>query len=123
MIHAAETADVAALSGRYAARRIQAYLQNGEWTSKQSLPIQLAEPFAWISPDRIVRSEPVIPHGHFILRVTQILDHPTVEVWQADRRLWSRQYRQLIPNLPIYLSDRWLQQVNASEDPIRIELR
>ena len=122
VIHAAETADVAALSGRYVARRVQAYLQNGEWMSKPSLPIQLDEAFAWISPDRIEGSELVIPHGHFILRVTKILDHPTVEVWQADRRLWRKQYRRLIPNLPVYLSDRWVQQVNASEDPIRIEL-
>jgi thioredoxin reductase len=123
VIHAAETADVAALSGRYAARQVQTYLRNGEWTSQQSLPIQLAEPFAWVSPNRIVRNEPVIPHGHFILRVTKILDHPTVEVWQGSRHLWSRPYRRLIPNLPVYLSDRWLQQINASDEPIRIDLR
>ena len=122
VIHAAETADVAALSGRYAARRVQAYLQNGDWTSKPSLPIQLAESFAWVSPDRIVGSELVIPHGHFILRVTKVLDHPTIEVWQGERCLWRKQYRQLVPNLPIYISGSWLKQVDSSEYPIRIDL-
>jgi thioredoxin reductase len=122
VVHAAETADIAALSGRYAAGHVQAYLRTGEWTSKPSLPIQLAESFAWVSPDRIVPSELTIPHGHFILRVTRVLDHSTVEVWQGERCLWRRQYRRMIPNLPVYISDRWLKQVDASDDPIRIEL-
>jgi thioredoxin reductase len=122
LIHAAETADVAALSGRYAARHVQDYLLTGEWTTAPSLPIEVTEPIAWVSPDRIIPGELVVPHGHFILRVTRLLDHPTLEVWQAECCLLRKPYRRLVPNLPVYLSDRWLKHIDASENPIRIEL-
>jgi thioredoxin reductase len=122
VIHAAETADVAALSGRFAAARVQAYLLTGEWTTKPSLPLVHVEPIAWISPDRIVADELAVPHGHFILRVTRVLDRPTTEVWQGDRCLWRKSYRRLVPNLPLYLSASWLKQIDASDYPIRIEL-
>lgn len=123
LVHAAETADVAALSGRYAAGRVNEYLLTGEWQTKPTLPIEFAEPIAWVSPSAVVPGELAVPHGHFILRVTSVLARSTLEVWQGQQLLAQQSYRQLIPNLPIYLSASWLKQVKASAEPIRFELK
>ena len=100
LIHAAETADIAALSGRYAAQSVIRYLNTDEWGA--SLPIEYDEPIYWISPGAIAPGALAVPHGTFILRVTQVLARPTLEVWQGERCLWRKQYRQLVPNLPVY---------------------
>jgi thioredoxin reductase len=122
VIHASETADVAALSGRYVARCVSEYLLSGEWPGKPTLSVQLDEPFYWISPNVIVPGQLTAPHGHFILRVTRVLDRPTIEVWQGERLLGRQQYRQLVPNLPVYVSDGWLKQISDSAEPIRFVL-
>ncbi len=122
VIHAAETADVAALSGRYAARSVARYLSTSEWITSPSVLIQLDDALAWISPAVIHEGETSVPHGHFILRVNRVIDYPTIEVWQGERLLWRKQCGRLIPNLPLYLSDRWLEQVSGSNQPLRIEL-
>ncbi len=123
LIHAAETADVAALSGRYAARRVEDYLRTGTWLTEPPLPLQLDEAFSWISPSQIVPGEMHVPHGHFILRVKRVLELPTVEIWQGERLLWRKLYRRMVPNLPVYISDRWLRLVQSSGQPIRFEIR
>ena len=122
LIHAAETADVAALSGRYAARSVERYLRTSEWPTTPALPIQLDDAFTWISPDEIVPGEHSVPHGHFILRVHRVLEYRKLEVRQGDRLLWRKHFDQLVPNLPVYVSDRWLSQVNVSDQPIRFIL-
>ena len=35
--------------------------------------VELDEPFAWVSPHRIIPGELGVAHGHFILRVTRVL--------------------------------------------------
>ena len=121
LIHAAETADVAALSGRYAARRVQEFLNTGVWLTQPAVPIVLDEALAWISPAALVPGVTIIPHGHFILRAARLVDHATVEVWQADRCLWRKRSQRLIPNLPVYLTDAWLKQVQG-EAALRVEV-
>jgi thioredoxin reductase len=122
LIHAAETADVAALSGRYAARCVDEYLHDDTWLSAPPIPIQLDEVFAWMSPSQIVPGEEHVPHGHFILRVKRVLELPTVEIWQGERRLWRKLYRRMVPNLPVYISDSWLRLAYSSDQPIRFEI-
>ena len=121
LIHAAETADVAALSGRYAARRVQEFLTTGAWLAQPAVSIALDDALAWISPAAIVPGVTVVPHGHFILRAARLVAHATVEVWQADRCLWRKRNQRLVPNLPVYLADVWLKQVQ-DEVPVRVEV-
>ena len=98
------------------------YLQTGEWIATPSVPIQLDEALVWISPAVINLGETAVPHGHFILRVNKVIDYPTLEIWQGERLLLRKQCGRLTPNLPVYLSDRWLEQINGSNQPIRVEL-
>jgi pyruvate/2-oxoglutarate dehydrogenase complex dihydrolipoamide dehydrogenase (E3) component len=121
LIHAAETADVAALSGRHAAHAIRDYLNTGGWPSAAALPIDVAPPIQWVSPQMVCPGDQTAPHGHLIMRVSQVLTHPTLTIWQGTRRLWTKRYRKMIPNLPIYVPDHWLRLVDTA-GPIRLEI-
>jgi NADPH-dependent 2,4-dienoyl-CoA reductase/sulfur reductase-like enzyme len=121
VIHAAETADVAALSGRYAARSIISYVETGAWHSA-ALPIETAEPLEWVSPSVITPGETAAPNGQFTLRVSRVVERGELMVWQGERCLWRKAQRQLVPNLPVSIPDGWLAQVDAAGGPIRILL-
>jgi thioredoxin reductase len=122
LIHAAETADVAALSGRQVAARVQDYLQTGQWCASSSVPIEYSAPIAWASPSTIDPGAQHAPHGHFILRVSECLNHSTLTVSQDSRVLWQKTYRTLIPNLPVYVPDVWLKQLEPGSKPVRFEI-
>ena len=122
LVHAAETADMAALSGRAAAHSIKDYLCTGNWTTRQPLPIEFDAPILWTSPAAIHPGQMTAPNGHFTLRVAELVHRPILRVRQGDRMLWQKQYWRMIPNLPVYLSDRWVHQVQNTEEPVRLEL-
>jgi thioredoxin reductase len=122
LIHAAETADVAALSGRYVAASVHDYLLTGNWPTMASLPIEIDAPIQWLSPQVIQADEHSAPHRHFILRVTELLHRPILTIWQGNHCLWKNQYRVMIPNLPIYVPDTWLKQIDRTGEPIRFRL-
>jgi NADPH-dependent 2,4-dienoyl-CoA reductase/sulfur reductase-like enzyme len=122
LVHPAETADIAALSGRHVARSVTDYLGTGAWPADPSMPIEFGEPIYWISPGALVPGERA-PLGRFMLRVTKLLPRSTIEVWQGDRRLWRQRCRQLVPNLPVYVSDRWLKDFRESGEPVRFDVR
>jgi thioredoxin reductase len=121
LIHAAETADVAALSGRYAARSVQDYLQRKMW-SHNRLIIEVDAPLLWVSPQMIAPEQSQTPHGHFILRVSEFLKRPLLEVWQGQRRLWQQRYWKMIPNLPVHVGDNWLKQVDRAGGNIQFRI-
>ena len=58
LVHAAETADVAALSGRHAARQIAAMLGRGRPAPAggPAVPVLVEAPLAWISPSAVTGS-------------------------------------------------------------------
>jgi len=110
LLHGAETADVAALSGRHAARAMHAFLATGSWPSRAPLAVRCEPPIRWVSPNAVDdRSAP--PHGHFILRVSECRERPTLVVAQGERDLWRKLYRELLPNLPIWIPGSWLDDV------------
>ena len=53
LVHAAETADVAALGGRHAARHLAAALGPGAPPRAQRIPVTVTAPLRWISPNAI----------------------------------------------------------------------
>ena len=63
VVHAAETADVAALSGRHAARQIAAYLKAGPPGAavSVSVPVVAESPLRWVSPNAIAVGPAHIP--------------------------------------------------------------
>src|SRR5207302_244117 len=53
LVHAAETADIAALSGRHAARHMAAFLGEEVAAPGARLPVLVEPPLRWISPNAI----------------------------------------------------------------------
>ena len=121
LLHAAETADVAALCGRHVADRVLSFLLRGEWPESAPIPIEYDPPLSWISPSAL-RPPAAIPHGEFILRVDQVLQRPLLEARQGARLLWSHRYRRLRPALPIHLPAGWARSVEAEGGPLRFVL-
>jgi hypothetical protein len=122
LIHAAETADVAALSGVHVAGTVQKYLESGNWPLSAETPIEITPPIQWVSPTVIRSVDHHAPHRHFILRVTEVLARGTIRVWQGDRCLWQKHYHSLIPNLPIHVSDQWINNIRPDAGAVRFEL-
>ncbi len=57
LLHGAEQADVAALSGRHAAAGVARYLEDGEWP-RQRVPIVCEPPLGWIAPNVVAGPAP-----------------------------------------------------------------
>jgi hypothetical protein len=118
VLHAAETADLAALCGRYTARHVSSYLRGGEWPKKQALAVECESPVSWVSPNALIAPGD-LPHAEFILRVDRVLQRPVLEARQGERVLWSRRYRRLRPALPIHVPAGWARSLPGTEGPVR----
>jgi len=118
LLHGAETADVAALSGRHAARSMHAFLTTGGWPARPPVPVHCTPPLRWVSPSAIDLCREPPPHGHFILRADQVTPPVELVITQGARVLWRERHRRLVPNLPIHVSAQWLAQLDPGGDPI-----
>ena len=121
LLHAAETADVAALSGRHAARGAAHFLASGEWPDRPPLPIACEPPLLWVSPSA-VRAATSPPRGHFTWRVSEFRRGAEAIVAQGDRVLWRRRYRTLVPTLPLSAPAYWIASVDPAGPPLTMRL-
>jgi hypothetical protein len=127
LVHAAETADIAALSGRHAARQIAIFLNggvlnggvlNGE-PGRNRVPVLVEAPLRWISPNVIgVATAP--PLGRFVLRSREFRRGARLEAWQGGRLLARSRPVRLIPERPAHLDAGWLDQVEPAGGPVRV---
>ncbi len=115
LIHAAETADIAALSGRYVANPILNYLQTDQWRNQTGIPIITNSDIDWVSPQIIDAEIRTVPNQQLSLRVNKPLYKATISILQGDNRLWKQRYQRLMPNLPIHLPVRFLSQLRSTE--------
>ena len=125
LVHAAETADIAALSGRHAARHIAAALHGGieggpgARAAVGTVPVQVEPPLRWISPNAIGSAAPP-PLGRFVLRSTGFRRGARLEVRQDGRLLARTRPVRLIPERPVHLGADWLTQVDPAGGPVRV---
>jgi hypothetical protein len=128
LVHAAETADVAALGGRHAARHIADALsgdhrgpagQPCRLPPAQPVPVTVARPLAWISPNLIRSTSALPPRGRFLLRSEIFRRHSRLEVRQGQRVL-ARTRANLIPGRPVHLDAGWLAQVRPTDGPVLV---
>ena len=120
--HAAETADIAALSGRSVAEPLLHYLDKGTWRDQNEIPVMIQAPVQWISPHMISPDKLKSQKNRFYLRVAVPLHNHIIEFWQADRLLWHKRFEQLMPNLPIHISPRLGKRIEDVE-PVRVVVR
>jgi thioredoxin reductase len=128
LVHAAETADIAALGGRHAARQIAAALQSAapapavHARGRDSVSITVAPPLAWISPGVIRDPATLPPLGRFLLRSEVFARRARLEVRQGNTVLASTPAR-LVPGRPVHLGAGWLAGVEPAAGPVRVLLR
>jgi thioredoxin reductase len=147
LVHAAETADVAALSGRHAARHIAAALASGPAhqdpgtagpdpgaapgpATAARVPVIAEPPLAWISPNaiRFPAERPGAPsaatpppRGRFLLRSQVFRRRALLEVRQGGRIL-GRDRARLIPGRPVILDSGWLARADPCAGPVRVHV-
>ena len=137
LVHAAETADIAALSGRHAARQIAAFLRRGperrgpERRGPGSCgggvrgsgpepgpgPGGAAAALDLAERDRIAAPPPL---GRFVLRSPVFRRGARLEVRQDGRLLARSRPVRLIPERPVHLGAGWLDRVDPAGGPVRV---
>ncbi len=119
VLHAAETADVAALSGRHVAVSAARFLADGVWPSPR-VPIVCEPPLGWIVPN-VLSPEPARPPRHrFLLRSRSFLDGPEIQIVQDARSLWTGRLRRSIPGRSARLPDSWTRSFDPGGEAIRV---
>jgi hypothetical protein len=141
LLHGAEQADVAALSGRHAAAGVARYLEDGEWP-RQRVPIVCESPLGWIAPNVVAGGAPAIapppgaavapleagprdapPRGRFALRAREFLRAPRVEIVQGDSVLWSGRLARLMPGRSTRVPHGWTPRADPGGGEVRVRLR
>jgi thioredoxin reductase len=119
LVHAAETADVAALSGRHAARQIALYLASGPVQAPSPVPVVADRPLRWISPNAI---DPGVlpPLGRFAIRPAEYRERARLEAWQDGTLLARSRPLRLIPGRPVHLHAAWVTSVDPAGGPVRV---
>jgi len=121
LVHPAETADVAALGGRHAARSIAAALRAGDPAVPAGVPLLVGEPLAWISPSMISADLVPPPRGRFVVRGTEIR-LAQIEIRQGDRSLGRARIR-LAPGRSSNIAAAWVRRVDPAGGPVRLVVR
>jgi thioredoxin reductase len=120
LVHAAETADVAALGGRHAARHLAAAL-GGLLPPAAVVGVTVAPPLAWISPNAI-RPATAPPRGRFVMRSRVFRRLARIEIRQAGRPLARSRPASLVPGRPVHLAAGWVSQVDPAGGPVHVAL-
>jgi hypothetical protein len=129
LVHAAETADVAALGGRHAARGIAAFLGSGAGGGPARpapepvrLRVTAEAPLLWIAPNAMRAGGPVPPRGRFVLRSDVFARRARLEVWQDGRRLATGVSFGMKPDRPVRLGASWTGKADPGGGPVTVRL-
>jgi thioredoxin reductase len=129
LVHAAETADIAALGGRHAARGIAAFLGTGAARGPGRpapepvrLPLTAEAPLLWIAPNAVRAGGPAPPRGRFVLRSDVFARLARLEVWQDGRRLATGVSFGMKPDRPARLGASWTGKADPGGGPVTVRL-
>jgi thioredoxin reductase len=120
LLHGAEQADVAALSGRHAGAGVVRYLADGDWPAERA-PIVCEPPLGWIAPN--VAGPDTPPRARFLLRARDFLRAPRVEIAQGDAVLWTGRLARLMPGRSARIPHGWTARVDLAGPEARVRLR
>jgi thioredoxin reductase len=121
LVHAAETADIAAVGGRHAARQIAAALRGSGPPRTDWIPVTVAAPLSWISPNAVRIGGPPPARRRFLLRSGTFRRMARLEVRQGGRVL-ARARTRLVPGRPVHLSAGWMARLDPSAGAVQVTL-
>jgi thioredoxin reductase len=121
LLHGAETADVAALSGRHAAAAAAAFVRGSAWPDDR-IPIECEAPLEWIAPNVVAPHMGAPPRGRFALRSTELDRRARVNVIQDGRTLWDGRPGPLRPGRSTSLAHGWVASVDPGGGPVRVHV-
>ena len=121
LLHGAETADVAALSGRHAAVGTAEFVRGSSWP-EHGVSIECEPPLHWITPNVIDRRMGGPPRGRFAVRSREFAQRPRVEIVQDGRTLWAGRIARLVPGRSARLPHAWTESVDQGGGPVRVRL-
>jgi thioredoxin reductase len=120
LLHGAETADVAALSGRHAGAVAARLLTGGgDWPASR-VPVVCKPPLHWVVANAIAPRAETPARGRFTLRSREFLRAPRVEIVQDGRRLWAGRLPRLVPGRSARLPHRWTEGVDPGGGPVGV---
>ncbi|HYB89070.1 MAG TPA: FAD-dependent oxidoreductase [Streptosporangiaceae bacterium] len=122
LVHAAETADIAAAGGRHVARQIAAALRGRRPPRVTWIPVTVATPLSWISPNAIRPGGPRPARGRFLLRSDAFRRLAWLEVRQGGRVLATARAR-LVPGRPVHLDAGWIDRADPAAGRVQVALR
>jgi thioredoxin reductase len=124
VLQGTEPADVAALSGRHAARAAARWLTDSSgWWPGHAVPIVTRDPLGWISPNAVATEAAPPPRGRFALRASAFLRRPAIEIRQDAQVLWRGRLARVQPGRSASLPDTWITSVDARGGPIEVGLQ
>ena len=118
LLHGAETADVCALDGRWAAPSVANWLATGAW-SEPDIEVRATAPLRWTSPNALVAGQRHVPQGRFLVSSGAFVRSARIEARQADSVLWA-QRANLVPARNFAMSDEWLERVDPTGGTVTI---
>lgn len=122
LLAGAEPSDVAAISGRHAARAAAGWLGDASAWPASTAPIVTRPPLGWVTPNMLAPGPVAPPRGRFALRCSAFLARATVEVSQGGRLLWHERVRRLQPGRSVGLGAGWVATVDPAGGPVEIAL-
>ena len=141
LLHGAETADIAALSGRHAAATLQdgsdpflrvvegcvrkgsdPFLRVVEGWPAVRVPIECEPPLHWIAPNAVAPDAGAPPRGRFLLRSLEFVRGPRIEIVQDGRELWNGRLARLVPGRSARLPHAWTFAVDPEGGPVRVRV-
>jgi hypothetical protein len=122
LLHGAEPADIAALSGRHAGAMAAEHLRGqAEWPEWR-IALECEEPLHWIAPNAIAAGAAAPRRGRFALRSREFLSRPRIAIVQDGRALWEGGVRRLVPGRSTALPSPWTTAVDPRGGPVSVRV-
>ncbi len=119
VLHGAEPADLAALSGRRVAGAVREHLAGAPWPG--SVAVRCIAPLHWIVPGRVREGQR--PAARYLLRACEELLDVRLRIAQEGRELSSPRLARVLPGRSTALEGSWAQRVDPSGGPVEIAVR
>ncbi|MFD3652873.1 FAD-dependent oxidoreductase [Streptomyces sp. NPDC058620] len=121
LLHAAESAAVAAAEGRAVTAPVLRFLAGQDRPADRQVPLEVDSPLLWVAPNRVAPEAALPLGGRFVLRTGRRLPRPHLVVSQDGRELHrQRLLLPALPGRPLHLGAGWLERIDPHGAPVRI---